>query len=196
MTISSIPNTSLPLWVPDEEILAENINLRERKYGGFYQQDNIGSTTLSPIFTTPASGELWGSPVYGFQQYNSVAGAGLFTDNITTGNTIPTFTEAIATNIYGNSILYGFMAYGNSPSGTLNTDSIALSDNTMSFTSGSAYGQYGPSNFYGFMQYGNTNLFITETITYGEVAPVNSTVILTGFQYGDGTKWGFNVYQA
>lgn len=58
-------------WAPDEEILADSLNKRERKYGGIPYLDVIGVTDNTPILTlTPAGSELYGEFLYGEGVYS------------------------------------------------------------------------------------------------------------------------------
>lgn len=184
---------SLSLWAPDEEILAENLNLRERKYGGIYEQDYIGTTTDIPNISFSTIGDLYGSPVYGFAAYASIAGAGLILDTVTTGNTVPTFTFGNPYAVYDEPKVYGFLAYGIQ---SIVEDDILTGELTPTFSFATATSVYGDGDLYGFLEYGPDNGFISDPITLGESGISLSTVILTGITYGSGRKYGFMSWQA
>lgn len=184
---------SLSLWVPDEEILAENLNLRERKYGGIYEQDYIGTTTNIPTISFSTFSLLYGSPVYGFYSYASVAGAGLIEDSITTGDTIPSFSFGNPSAVYNFPKKYGFMAYGIQ---SIISDSVSTGEITPTFTFATASSFYGNGDLYGFIEYGSEPGLATDTITTGEGTVSLSTVVLTGITYGSGRKYGFISWQA
>ncbi len=184
---------SLSLWAPDEEILAENLNLRERKYGGIYESDFIGTTTNVPDISFSTIGALYGAPVYGFTAYASIAGAGLILDSITTGNTVPTFAFGSPFGIYNEPKLYGYLSYGVQ---SYLQDTVTTGEIIPTFTFASATSYYGALDLYGFLEYGSDLSLITDSVAFGEITPTISTVILTGITYGSGRKYGFMSWQA
>lgn len=186
------PGASLPLWEPDEEILAENINPRERRYGGNYVEDNFGMSTGVPIFTFSTAGQLYGVPVYGFAIYSAKAGAGLIEDEITIDTDPPAFTSALDGALYGTE-LYGFFGYAVQ---NFITDNVSLADQVPTFTqstSGIAYGA-GTGN-YGFENYGASNPPI-DSLTMADSTISLLTAIVSANVYGQGYTYGFSVYQA
>lgn len=184
---------SLSLWQPDEEILAENLNLRERKYGGIYKEDAIGTTTNIPTLSFSTLGDLYGSPVYGFAAYQSLAGAGLILDSLTFGETIPTFTSGSPYAVYNQPKQYGYLAYG--LSSTI-LDSVSTGELTPTFSFGTSTGGYGDGDFYGFLQYGGDSYLVTDTVTTGETGIAFANVVLTGITYGSGRQYGYISWQA
>lgn len=56
---------SQPIWEPDEEVLATNLNLRERTYGGITITDYIGVSDTVPTVTIAIDDTLYGVPLYG-----------------------------------------------------------------------------------------------------------------------------------
>lgn len=186
------PGVSLPLWSPDEEILAENINLRERRYGGGYVEDNIGMSTGVPIFTFSTAGQLYGTPAYGLMIYSAKAGAGLIEDSMSILDNPPSFVSAIDGALYGTE-LYGFFGYAVQ---NITQDSLNLNTQPPSFTqsiTGVIYGS-GTGNW-GFENYGASNPPIDSmTLADGTISLL--TAIVSANVYGQGYKYGFSVYQA
>lgn len=183
----------MPLWAPDEEILAANLNLRERKYGGIYFQDFIGSNTPTPVISFVTTGYLYGSPVYGFSIYKAVAGAGLIEDTLATSTPVPTITTALDHALYNEPLPYGFFAYGLQASNIMN-ESITAATAVPTFVTNSGTYLYGVSGGdYGFMQYGVASPVIS-TLTTGENTITLTLSLIAAFAYDTGRKYGFCVY--
>lgn len=189
MTIQPVAQgASMPLWRPDEEILAVNLNLRERRYGGFYVEDSIGFSTSLPVVNSALPGSLWGSGTYGFMSYGSVAGAGLVFDEIELDDFTPTITQVSPFSTYGLGT-YGFMSYGSG----FYLDEIEFEDQTPTVTYGIIDTIYG-SPTYAFTEYGIGDP-IVDTITFSDASVTALTTILTTNVYGTGEKYGFCIWQ-
>jgi len=65
MTNNNTLGASQPIWEPDEEVLATNLNLRERTYGGITITDYIGVADALPTVTIAIDDTLYGVPLYG-----------------------------------------------------------------------------------------------------------------------------------
>lgn len=186
---------SLPLWLPDEEILAVNLNLRERKYGGFYTEDSFGMSTGIPTLNFGIPGELYGSgELYGFLSYSSVSGSGLISDSLSISDGSISTATVDATTYYNKPTLYGFAGYGVF-SGNILNDNLTINDNTPVFSTGNPYTIYNNGDIYGFIGYGSVNHPIsTLTITDSTVSLTSSND--TSTVYGSGEKYGFCSYDA
>lgn len=71
MTNNNTLGASQPLWEPDEEILATNLNLRERTYGALTVTDEIGVSDNAPTVTIAIDDTLYGVPLYGSILYTA-----------------------------------------------------------------------------------------------------------------------------
>lgn len=184
-TIAEYAGVSLDLWQPNEEIYHANLNIRERRFGGLYQTDTIGTSQLAPIFTDVPQSFLFGSFKYGFGQFNFVAGAGLVTDTITTGEIAPTYISASASIVFNTGNKFGFAEFNSS----FLTDTITSNEIAPIFVSGVSSGVFGSSVFFGFLAFGS-NIVITDTVTTGTTTPIFTSVTplakFGSFQFGFG----------
>lgn len=191
MTVTPVAKgASLPLWQPDEEILAVNLNARERTYGGFYLEDNFGMSTGVPVFSSSIAGALYGEgSLYGFMTYQAIAGAGLIEDSIDVEDDPPTFTTGTPYFAYGAGD-YGFMSYGSNPL----TDGISLSDLSPTVTDAPAGGLYGSGLEFGYLQYGGVP-DVTDIVIFDDSASITLTVSNSSVNvYGQGKLYGFSEY--
>lgn len=195
MTIEQIAGVSLKLWDPDEGILADNINLRERKYGGLYNQDYFGASTPSPIITFASSGGLYGQKTYGFDSYAAVLGVSLVQDSSSVVDSVITFDVSLISNNSYNSGTYGFMPYLEVDK--LIEENIAVQDlfsPTITISLNGSF--YGNSLKYGLINYGAFFTNPISTLNLSESIPTITLALSSGVVYGDGTKYGFGEWQA
>lgn len=194
--LDQIAGISLRLWDPDEGILAEDINLRERRYGGFYHQDYFGSNDGPPTITFSTSGFTYGAKTYGFDSYAAVLGISLIEDSISTSEPTTDLTVSAFTNNTYNNGSYGFIPYLNTQQ--FIQDSLGVNDTFSPIVVLSNNGvYYGFPEKYGLMSYGGNLTKPIDTLTFSEPSvPTILTFVLNSLVYGDGTKYGFGVWQA
>lgn len=184
------PGVSLDLWDPDEEILADNLNQRERTYGGFYQEDFMGMSDGVPIFTFSSGGNLYGQGgIYSFLTYQAVAGAGLVEEILDIEDDIPTFADGSPTAPYGGT-LYGFLSYGSTPI----VESMTISEVSVTVLDAAAGTSYGSGTDYAFAQYGGTPDATTPMSIDDSAGLTLTTASVASNVYGGGGQYGFSMY--
>lgn len=187
--------TYLEPWEPDEEILASNLNLRERKYGGLFLHDFIGSSDASPVITAATTGDLYGDgQQWGFSLYKAVAGAGLLNDSIAFSDTTISFTTGSTFGVYNTPNLYGFTSYGYA-NGLI--DNLSITDGVPTINIGAIDQQYGDTNAqWGLIQCGYQNGLMTDAVTIDDTTTLTITAAATTPNvYGTSKKYGFCAWQ-
>lgn len=186
--------TYLEPWEPDEEILASTLNLRERKYSGFFLHDFIGTSDASPVITVATTGELYGDgQQWGFSLYKAVAGAGLINDSIGFADTTLSFSTGSTFGVYNDPNPYGFTSYGYA-NGLV--DNLAIADGVPTINIGIIDQQYGDTNAqWGLIQYGYENGLMTDSVSLDDSTLSISAAATTPNIYGTSKKYGFCAWQ-
>lgn len=184
------PNRSLRLWQPSEALLAVNLNLRERRYSGFYYEDTLSFLQNDPSFTLVSGGYPYGEGVYGFSMYGiSIGGDSVLFSTLTAVEDTPVFTEAEDITVYDTGDVYGFAGYAAS----YITTALGTSVSAPLFEELASGYLYGEGGIRSIMQYEGAGV-LEDTTTLADDTPTFLQNVLTVNTYGTSRKRGFCVY--